>query len=288
VIRVLALDLEGTLISSAVSQFARPGLREFLEWAHETFERVVLFTSVPEQRVRSIVRTLVDEGEAPPEANGFECIAWTGSKKDLRFIPGAAVDEVLLVDDQERCVEPEQRVQWVAVREWEAPYEADDELVVVRAAIEVRVRSARQRILALDLQGTLISNAVNQFPRPGLHAFLAWALKAFDRVVLFTSVRREVAIGVLRALVREGDAPPEAMAIEYVDWPRSGRKDLRFITNALPDDIVIIDDKEEYILPEHRERWLRIASWTEPAAADEELTRIRRELSERLARRTAR
>jgi hypothetical protein len=27
-------------------------------------------------------------------------------------------------------------------------------------------------ILALDLEGTLISNAISQIPRPGLHCFL--------------------------------------------------------------------------------------------------------------------
>lgn len=30
----------------------------------------------------------------------------------------------------------------------------------------------RPTVLALDLEGTLISNAMSQIPRPGLHAFL--------------------------------------------------------------------------------------------------------------------
>ena len=37
--RVLAMDLEGTLVSNAVSQLPRPGLYDFLEWAAATFER---------------------------------------------------------------------------------------------------------------------------------------------------------------------------------------------------------------------------------------------------------
>jgi hypothetical protein len=49
----IALDLEGTLISNAVSQFPRPGLFTFLEYCHENF-RLVIFTAVNEVRFRSI------------------------------------------------------------------------------------------------------------------------------------------------------------------------------------------------------------------------------------------
>jgi len=52
--KVLARDLEGTLISNAVSQIARPGLFEFLEDCRKLFPRVVMFTSVNEDRFRSI------------------------------------------------------------------------------------------------------------------------------------------------------------------------------------------------------------------------------------------
>jgi hypothetical protein len=48
--KVLALDLEGTLISNAVSIFPRPGLYNFLEFCHDTFDKIVLFTSVSEER----------------------------------------------------------------------------------------------------------------------------------------------------------------------------------------------------------------------------------------------
>jgi hypothetical protein len=54
----IALDLEGTLISNAVSQFPRPGLFTFLEYCHQNFDRVVIFTAVNEVRFRSISRTL--------------------------------------------------------------------------------------------------------------------------------------------------------------------------------------------------------------------------------------
>ena len=40
-VEVLALDLEGTLVSNAMSQIARPGLRDFLEFCGEAFPRIV-------------------------------------------------------------------------------------------------------------------------------------------------------------------------------------------------------------------------------------------------------
>lgn len=49
---ILALDLEGTLISNAVSQIPRPGLYEFLESAKSLFEGLVIFTTVPESTLR--------------------------------------------------------------------------------------------------------------------------------------------------------------------------------------------------------------------------------------------
>ncbi|MGD9830135.1 MAG: hypothetical protein AB7E70_06365 [Hyphomicrobiaceae bacterium] len=49
--RVLALDLEGTLISNAMSCIPRPGLFAFLEGCREMFARVVLFAAVLEARV---------------------------------------------------------------------------------------------------------------------------------------------------------------------------------------------------------------------------------------------
>ena len=56
----IALDVEGTLISNAVSQFSRPGLFTFLEYCHQNFDRLVLFTAVNEVRFRSISRTLAE------------------------------------------------------------------------------------------------------------------------------------------------------------------------------------------------------------------------------------
>jgi hypothetical protein len=63
--KVIALDLEGTLISNAMSQIPRPGLREFLDTCAQMCPRVVMFTAISEPRFRNIARTLVGEGSAP-------------------------------------------------------------------------------------------------------------------------------------------------------------------------------------------------------------------------------
>ena len=62
---IIALDLEGTLISNAVSQFPRPGLYSFLEYCHQNFHRVVIFTAVNELKFRQIAKTLIQQNKAP-------------------------------------------------------------------------------------------------------------------------------------------------------------------------------------------------------------------------------
>jgi hypothetical protein len=61
--------------------------------------------------------------------------------KDLSFVRDAAIEDVLLVDDQERYVIPAQRPQWIPIAEWDAPYGGEDrELERVRGVIEARLR----------------------------------------------------------------------------------------------------------------------------------------------------
>lgn len=63
--QVLALDLEGTLISNAISQIPRPGLFEFLSRCTELFPRIVIFTAIAERRFRPIALTLAEENLVP-------------------------------------------------------------------------------------------------------------------------------------------------------------------------------------------------------------------------------
>ncbi|MFQ5571157.1 MAG: NIF family HAD-type phosphatase [Rhodothermales bacterium] len=128
-IRVLALDLEGTIISGADGVFPRPGLYDFLQWSGEMFERIVLFTCVSEEHVKDIARQLVEEQAAPEWFRDVECVAWEGTYKDLTFVKDAAPGEILLVDDKRIFISPQQKEQWVPVPRYLPPYsDEDDEL----------------------------------------------------------------------------------------------------------------------------------------------------------------
>lgn len=122
----MALDLEGTLISNAMSQIPRPGLFEFLSRCYELFARVVIFTTVKEERFRSIARLLVEEKFAPPWFAHIEYVNWHGQTKDLRFIPESEPHDALLVDDFEIYVHPGQEGQWLQIDFFDYPYEATD------------------------------------------------------------------------------------------------------------------------------------------------------------------
>jgi hypothetical protein len=135
-VRVLALDLERTLIDDALSARPRPGLLGFLAFCHERFERVVLFTSVEEADARAVLEGLARGGHVPAGfLDRLEYVAWSGEFKDIGFVPGAAVDEVLLVDDDVGWVRPDQRDRWVAVAAWDGG--PDTELLRVQSVLEV-------------------------------------------------------------------------------------------------------------------------------------------------------
>lgn len=124
--KVLALDLEGTLISNAKSQIPRPGLLQFLVKCREPFSRVVVFTTVEEERFRAIARMLLDEGVVPEWFASVEYTVWKGETKDLNFVPGVHWEEVLLVDDFESYVHPGQEQQWIHVEHFDYPYGEND------------------------------------------------------------------------------------------------------------------------------------------------------------------
>lgn len=125
-IKVIALDLEGTLISNAMSQIPRPGLYEFLEECHRLGERVVMFTTVSEAKFRPIAHLLVAEGHAPDWFRDIAYIDRDGETKNLALIPDCLPEEALLIDDFEIYVHPGQEAQWVQAPYFDAPYPDDD------------------------------------------------------------------------------------------------------------------------------------------------------------------
>ncbi len=121
----LALDLEGTLISNAVSQVPRPGLRAFLESIRKEADRLVMFTTVREPLVRQIAELLVREDHAPEWFADLEVIIWAGSTKDLRLVSPCLGDAILL-DDHRAYVHPGQEQWWVEVPLFASPYATSD------------------------------------------------------------------------------------------------------------------------------------------------------------------
>ncbi|HFJ9597670.1 TPA: NIF family HAD-type phosphatase [Stenotrophomonas maltophilia] len=136
---ILALDLEGTLISNAVSQIPRPGLRNFLDHAKATFGEIVLFTTVPRHSALRIALLLAEEGHAPRWFAEIRYVEWTGSTKDLRFV-SRRLGETLLLDDHGPYIHPNQREFWVEAPLFASPYPDDDcGLQISQRRIEERV-----------------------------------------------------------------------------------------------------------------------------------------------------
>ena len=123
--KILALDLEGTLLSNAVSVFPRPGLFEFLEYCRKNFDRIVVMTAVSERRFREVAQLLADEASAPAWFCEIEYVEWDGGYKDLRTISTCSPADVLLVDDQSSYVHPDQIDRWIEVAEFRPPYPAE-------------------------------------------------------------------------------------------------------------------------------------------------------------------
>ena len=129
--KVIALDVEGILISNAMSQFPRPCLYEFLESCKAITERVVVFTTVREPLFRQIANLLVSEGNAPEWFSSVEYISWSGAQKDLTLIDGADLGDIVLVDDYRGYIKEDQLGRWVEIVQFEYPNsDSDGELEV--------------------------------------------------------------------------------------------------------------------------------------------------------------
>lgn len=133
---LLCMDLEGTLISNAVSQIPRPGLYAFLEGVEEVCE-LMLYTSVSSERVHAIQNLLVEEGLAPAWFLDLSVCHPSGTIKDKARCGRL---DALLLDDQAAVIAPGDESWWVPVAEFSPPYSDDDhELYKVLDVIRSRV-----------------------------------------------------------------------------------------------------------------------------------------------------
>lgn len=136
-ITVLALGFEGTLVLNTATPVARPGLLEFLQCARGLFQRIAVFTELPEPQFREVAQLLVDAGEAPSWLGTAEYVRGRGSVKDLSSILEASPRQILLADRADAQVRPEHFDRWIRITPFKMPFsDQDDEL---RAALQALV-----------------------------------------------------------------------------------------------------------------------------------------------------
>lgn len=121
--KVLALDLEGTLITTAVSMLPRPGLYEFLEYCRGKFGRIVMMTSVPRDWFEKVRDVLIEHNEVPTWFKSVKYINYAereesedGSFKDLRCIPECDEHEAIIIDDMEWFIRENQKDRWIEIK----------------------------------------------------------------------------------------------------------------------------------------------------------------------------
>lgn len=131
---ILALDVEGVLVSNGVSQFPRPGLSAFLAACREVADEIVLFTSCNPAVVAKMQRLLVDEGEAPEWFAGLKILYSADGVKDLTRL-ATPLDRVAILDDVP-TPPIEQRQRWIPVQKFASPYSREgDGLAVAMDAL---------------------------------------------------------------------------------------------------------------------------------------------------------
>ena len=135
-------------------------------------------------------------------------------------------------------------------------------------------------MIALDLEASLIDNAISGMPRPGLHMFIEFCIENFDRIALLTTVDEPDARDVLYSLADSGAIPEEFTTVEYIHW-QGQYKDLGCAKDISTDEILFVDDDENWIHPDQTNQWIAIKPW-HGDTEDKELSRIQHALRERL------
>lgn len=147
---LLCLDLEGTLISNAVSQIPRPGLFWFLERVSGLCD-LMIYTSVSLERVETIRNLLVLEETAPAWTRELDVIRPDGTIKEKAR---CGRENAFLLDDQSGVIVPGEEDWWIPVPEFLPPYPEDDralEQALEDVKIRVRLLEPSVRVDLKDL-----------------------------------------------------------------------------------------------------------------------------------------
>lgn len=141
-LRCIALDLEGTLLTTAYNALPRPHLTDFAEWCLETFDRIFVYTAVDPRNARVIIARFVRAGVLPARfPQRAELVQWLrgsdGVLKDLRRLH-LPLDRVVLLDDMRDWVVEDQRHRWVPIEPFDEPRQGDEALLTIRPEILAR------------------------------------------------------------------------------------------------------------------------------------------------------
>lgn len=119
-LKILALDIEGTLVTNRGKWYPRPHLHEFLEFCFHRVERVCFFTLLSKASAKNVIEWLVEAGHAPKVAlERFEYVECKRNYKDLECLNHSDLNEVMLIDDNAPNVKPGQEERCILVPGYE-------------------------------------------------------------------------------------------------------------------------------------------------------------------------
>jgi hypothetical protein len=99
------------------------------------------------------------------------------------------------------------------------------------------------------------------------------------RVVIFTAVSELHFRKIASTLVDSGDVPSWFLDLEYIKW-NGEYKDISFIPNLGSKQVILIDDRKEYIKPGQEDSWIYIPEYAPPYSQDDyELDKIIKKLA---------
>lgn len=139
---IVALDLEGTLISNAISQFPRPGLHQFLTHLKQLDIDLAVYTAVSRPRARHIMQQLAAAEDTPGWFAQLPLHTTDTTTKDLTAIDDDPT-RVWLIDDQPAVAHPDQTNHVIIIEAFDPPYpDTDTALAELLTQLPAELRQA--------------------------------------------------------------------------------------------------------------------------------------------------